>query len=38
MPDAHSVRVDPKTHLVYFPLENVNGRPVLTIMEPLSGN
>jgi DNA-binding beta-propeller fold protein YncE len=33
-PTAHSVAVDPKTHLVYFPLENVNGRPVLRIMRP----
>jgi len=34
-PRAHTVCVDPKTHLVYFPLENVEGRPVLRIMEPL---
>lgn len=34
MPHAHSVSVDPKTHFVYFPLENVNGKPVLRIMEP----
>lgn len=33
-PDAHSVAVDRKTHLVYFPLENLNGRPVLRIMKP----
>lgn len=33
MPHAHTVCVDPETHLVYFPLENVNGRPVLRIME-----
>ncbi|MDQ3918900.1 MAG: hypothetical protein M3348_10520 [Acidobacteriota bacterium] len=32
--DAHSVAVDQKTHLVYFPLENMNGRPVLRIMRP----
>jgi len=31
---AHSVAVDPKTHYVYFPLENVAGRPVLRIMRP----
>ena len=31
---AHSVAVDPLTHLVYFPLENVNGKPVLRIMRP----
>jgi DNA-binding beta-propeller fold protein YncE len=34
MPHAHTVSVDPKTHLVYFPLENVAGRPVLRIMRP----
>jgi DNA-binding beta-propeller fold protein YncE len=34
MPHAHTVAVDPKTHLVYFPLENVDGRPLLRIMEP----
>lgn len=32
MPHAHTVSVDPRTHLVYFPLENVDGRPVLRIM------
>jgi DNA-binding beta-propeller fold protein YncE len=31
---AHSVAVDPKTHLVYFPLESVGGKPVLRIMRP----
>jgi DNA-binding beta-propeller fold protein YncE len=31
---AHSVAVDPPTHLVYFPLEDVDGRPVLRIMRP----
>lgn len=30
---AHTVCVDPETHLVYFPLENVNGHPILRIME-----
>lgn len=34
MPHAHTVCVDPKTHLVYFPLESVSGRPILRIMEP----
>ena len=34
MPHAHTVAVDAKTHLVYFPLEDVNGKPVLRIMEP----
>ena len=33
MPHAHTVAVDPRTHLVYFPLENMNGQPVLRIME-----
>jgi DNA-binding beta-propeller fold protein YncE len=33
-PHAHTVSVDPTTHLVYFPLENVNGHPVLRIMKP----
>lgn len=34
MPHAHTVAVDPATHLVYFPLQDVNGRPVLRIMAP----
>jgi DNA-binding beta-propeller fold protein YncE len=32
---AHTVSVDPRTHLVYLPLENVNGRPVLRIFAPI---
>jgi YVTN family beta-propeller protein len=32
---AHSVAVDPQTHRVYFPLENVDGRAVLRIMQPV---
>lgn len=32
MPHAHTVSVDPRTHLVYFPLESVNGKPILRIM------
>ena len=32
MPHAHSVAVDPRTHLVYFPLQDVDGRPVLRVM------
>lgn len=35
MPHAHTVSVDPKTHLVYFPLENVGGHPLLRIMRPV---
>jgi len=31
-PRAHSVAVDPATHLVYAPLENAGGRPVLRIL------
>lgn len=34
IPHAHTVCVDPTTHLVYLPLENVEGRPILRIMEP----
>jgi DNA-binding beta-propeller fold protein YncE len=33
MPHAHTVSVDPKTHLVYFPLENIDGHPILRIMQ-----
>jgi DNA-binding beta-propeller fold protein YncE len=33
MPHAHTVAVDPNSHLVYFPLENVDGHPLLRIME-----
>ena len=36
-PHAHSVAVDPATHRVYLPLENVGGRPVLRIMRPVTG-
>ena len=34
MPHAHTVAVDPATHLVYLPLENIKGRPLLRIMAP----
>jgi DNA-binding beta-propeller fold protein YncE len=34
IPHAHTVCVDPHTHLVYFPLENIDGHPLLRIMEP----
>jgi len=34
MPHAHTVAVDPATHLVYLPLENIDGRPLLRIMAP----
>ncbi|HEU4565991.1 MAG TPA: YncE family protein, partial [Gemmatimonadaceae bacterium] len=33
-PHAHTVAVDPRTHRVYLPLENVGGRPVLRVMVP----
>jgi 6-phosphogluconolactonase (cycloisomerase 2 family) len=33
-PSAHSVSVDPRTHRLYLPLENVGGRPTLRVMEP----
>ncbi len=33
-PHAHSVAVDPATHRVYLPLEDVDGKPVLRIMAP----
>ena len=32
MPHAHTVAVDPRTHLVYFPLQDLAGAPVLRIM------
>ncbi len=32
--ETHSVAVDPQTHLVYFPLQNVGGRGVLRVMAP----
>jgi YVTN family beta-propeller protein len=32
IPHAFSVAVDPRTHLVYLPLEDVDGRPVLRII------
>lgn len=38
MPNAHTVAVDPQTHLVYFPLENIDGHPLLRIMRPTDRN
>jgi hypothetical protein len=32
--NAHVVAVDPATHRVYFPLQNVGGKPVMRVMEP----
>jgi DNA-binding beta-propeller fold protein YncE len=34
MPHAHTVCVDPVTHFVYFPLQDIDGHPILRIMEP----
>jgi DNA-binding beta-propeller fold protein YncE len=34
IPHAHTVSVDPRTHRVYLPLENVNGHPTLRILAP----
>jgi DNA-binding beta-propeller fold protein YncE len=36
MPHAHTISVDPKTHLVYLPLENVDGHPLLRILRPVT--
>jgi YVTN family beta-propeller protein len=38
MPHAHTVSVDSDTHLVYFPLQNVDGHPLLRIMRPKQTN
>jgi DNA-binding beta-propeller fold protein YncE len=32
-PNAHTVSVDPQSHRVYFPLENLRGHAVLRVME-----
>jgi hypothetical protein len=34
IPHAHTVSVDPNSHLVCFPLENIAGQPVLRVMRP----
>jgi len=31
---AHTVAVDPTTHRVFFPLENVHGHPIMRVMAP----
>lgn len=36
--NAHTVSVDQKTHLIFFPLQDVKGKPVLRIMKPLNLN
>ncbi|MDA3922920.1 MAG: YncE family protein [Salinisphaera sp.] len=33
-PSAHAITVDPRTHRVYLPLKDIDGRPVLRIMAP----
>lgn len=33
--NAHTVAVDQATHRVYFPLQDVNGHPVLRVMDPI---
>ncbi len=33
-PNAHTVAVDPATHRLYFPLKDVNGAPVMRVIEP----
>jgi hypothetical protein len=35
LPHAHTVSVDTATHLVYLPLQDVGGRPVLRILAGL---
>lgn len=37
-PHAHSVSVDPTTHQVFLPLEDVGGRPVLRILAPATSS
>lgn len=34
-PNAHVVLLDPASHLIYLPLKDVEGHPVLRIMEPV---
>jgi DNA-binding beta-propeller fold protein YncE len=36
VPHAHSIAVDAATHLVYLPLEDIDGQPVLRVMVPTS--
>ena len=35
LPHAHTVSVDPVTHLVYLPLQNLGGKPVLRMLKGL---
>jgi len=34
-PHAHTVAVDPRTHQIYLPLEDIDGKPVLRILAPM---
>jgi hypothetical protein len=33
-PNAHSVAVDPATHELFLPLDDLGGRPVLRVLAP----
>ncbi len=35
-PHAHTVGVDQRTHLVFFPLQDIGGRPFLRVMKPVN--
>lgn len=35
-PHAHTISVDPETHEIYLPLQDIGGHPVLRIMKPSS--
>jgi YVTN family beta-propeller protein len=40
LPHAHTVSVDTSTHLLYLPLQNVDGRPILRLLsaaQPMNG-
>ena len=34
MPHAHTFCVEPETRLLYFPLQDIDGHPILRIIEP----
>jgi len=34
-PHAHTVAVNPRTHQIYLPLEDIDGKPVLRILAPI---
>lgn len=31
---SHTMEVDPKTHVLYFPVQDAQGSPVLRVMQP----